>query len=118
MTGSMLAFDLREGGGYRLCLTCAHPGWGKTTPDADEVTVRFTRLVPGERIEQAVAFESDDPAFAGEMRIKWLLQANGDGTHVTVRCEDVPPGISASDHEAGLASTLKNLASFVEQARA
>lgn len=116
MTGTMLAFDFQEGGGYRLRLTYPEPGWGKSTANTDEVSVRFLRLVPGERIEQAVRFTSDDPAFAGEMHITWLLQADGEGTHVVVRCEDVPPGIVASDHEAGLASTLSNLASFVEQA--
>jgi len=34
---------------------------------------------------------------------------------VTVRCEDVPAGIRPEDHQAGLASTLNNLAEFVEE---
>jgi hypothetical protein len=37
-----------------------------------------------------------------------------DGTLVTIRCEDVPTGIAAEDHQAGLNSTLVNLAAFVE----
>lgn len=35
---------------------------------------------------------------------------------MTVRCEDVPAGIRAEDHAAGLQSTLDNLAAFVESA--
>lgn len=117
MAGRMLAFAFREGGGYRMRLTYEAPGRaaGKTSADADGVEVRFVRLVPDERIEQAVTFESDDPAFAGEMRIAWTFAPRPDGTLVTVRCEDVPPGIRPEDHAAGLASTLDNLAAFVRE---
>lgn len=115
MTGRMLAFAFREGGAYRLRLTYdeAHGAPGKTTDDADEVEVRFARLVPHERIEQAVTFESNEPAFAGEMRMTWLFEPAQNGTLVTVRCEDVPVGIGAEDHQAGLSSTLSNLAKYV-----
>jgi uncharacterized protein YndB with AHSA1/START domain len=117
MTGTMLAFAFREGGAYRMRLTYNEPQHtpGKTSEDADEVEVRFVKLVPDERIEQAVTFESDDPAFAGEMRITWALEPGPDGTLVTVRCEDVPAGIQPEDHQAGLTSTLNNLAAFVEK---
>ena len=99
-------------------LTSEQPGQGsgKTTEDTDEVEVRFRRLVPDERIEESVTFESEEPAFAGEMRIVWSLEANSEGTLVTVRCEDVPAGIPEEDHEDGLSSTLENLAGFVERA--
>ena len=117
MTGTMLAFTFLEGGAYRMRLTYNEPQHtpGKTSEDADEVEVRFVELVPDERIEQAVTFESDDPAFAGEMRIIWTLKPGQRGTLVTVRCEDVPPGIRPEDHQAGLTSTLNNLAAFVEK---
>jgi uncharacterized protein YndB with AHSA1/START domain len=117
MTGTMLAFAFREGGAYRMRLTYREQQHapGKTTEDADEVEVRFIKLVPYERIEQAVTFESDDPAFAGQMRIVWALESQRDGTLVTVRCGDVPPGIRPEDHQAGLTSTLNNLAAFVEK---
>lgn len=36
------------------------------------------------------------------------------GTFVSVPCENVPDGIRAEDHEAGLSSTLRNLGAFVE----
>jgi len=90
-------------------------GSGKTFADADEVEVRFVKLGSHERIEQAVTFESDDPAFSGEMRIAWILEPVQNGTLVTVRCEDVPVGIGAEDHQAGLESTLGNLAAFAER---
>lgn len=36
------------------------------------------------------------------------------GTEVFVKADDVPQGISASDHEAGIASSLANLAAYVK----
>jgi uncharacterized protein YndB with AHSA1/START domain len=117
MTGSMLAFAFREGGTYRMRLLYDESQHtpGKTSEDADDVEVRFIKLVPGRCIEQAVVFESDDPAFAGEMRITWTLESARNGTLVTVRCEDVPTGIRPEDHQAGLTSTLGNLAAYVER---
>lgn len=116
MAGTMLAFRFDEGGGYRMRLAYKEPDHspGKTAEDADEVEVRFVKLVPYERIEQAVTFESDDPSFSGAMRIAWTLEPVDDGTRVTVRCEDVPAGISAEDHQTGLESTLNNLAAYAE----
>lgn len=118
MTGEMLHFDFREGGSYRMRLTYAEPhvGRGKTSEDADDVDVRLTTLDVGRRIEQEIAFESDDPAFAGVMRMVWALRAEGDRTLVTVRAENVPEGIRPEDHEAAMRSSLDNLAAFVETA--
>jgi hypothetical protein len=44
----------------------------------------------------------------------WAFESGQDGTLVTVRCEEVPVGIKAEDHQAGLQSTLSNLAAFTE----
>ena len=117
MTGTMIEFAFREGGDYRMRLTYSEPQHtpGKTSKDTDEAKVRFVKLTPHERIEQAVTFESDDPAFAGEMQIIWTLESGQDGTLVTVRCENVPAGIRPEDHQAGLTSTLNNLAAYVEK---
>ena len=117
MTGTMLTFSFHEGGAYRMRLSYDVPQRmpGKASEDTDEIEVRFIKLVPHERIEQAVTFKSDNPAFSGEMRITWILKAMHDVTLVTVRCEDVPAGINAEDHQAGLSSTLSNLAAFVER---
>ncbi|OUC13224.1 MAG: ATPase [Alkalinema sp. CACIAM 70d] len=117
MTGKMLAFTFCEGGGYRIRLTYneTQHTLGKTSEDADEAEVRFVKLISDERIEQAVTFESDDAAFSGEMRIIWLMEPAHSGTLVTVCCEDVPVGIRTEDHQAGLMSTLDNLAAFTER---
>jgi uncharacterized protein YndB with AHSA1/START domain len=116
MTGKFEAFDPRPGGHYRLTLTYtgAHVGAGKSADDADRVAGRFVELVPGERIVQTADFESDDPAFAGTMTMIWSLRSVPGGTEVTIEAFDVPPGISAEDHAQGMASTLANLAAFLE----
>lgn len=116
MIATMLRFDFRAGGSYRMRLTYLDPqaGRGKTADDADEVEVRLLRIVEGERIEQAVVFESDDPAFAGTMRMVWTFAAEARGTRVTVRAEDVPDGIRPEDHEVGLNATLSNLDAFLQ----
>ncbi|MCH8533415.1 MAG: SRPBCC domain-containing protein [Saccharospirillum sp.] len=116
MTGKMLNFDFREGGSYRMLLTYAAPqqGQGKTSEDSDEVEVHLTKLEDGRKIEQEVTFESEDPSFSGVMRMIWTFQSQDDGTHVTIRAENVPEGIRPEDHDAGLNSTLEKLARFVE----
>ncbi|HKP98400.1 MAG TPA: SRPBCC domain-containing protein [Fibrobacteria bacterium] len=115
MTATMLHFDFREGGSYRMRLTYknAEDGRGKTSDNADEVEVRLVKLLDATRIEQAVTFESDDPEFSGVMRMTWTLDPTKNGTLVTVRAEDVPRGIRPEDHEAGMNSTLDNLVSFL-----
>lgn len=115
MSGRMLRFEFYEGGAYRMRLEYQDArNRGKTSENADEVEVRIVSLVPDQRIEQVVTFESDDPEFAEEMRITWTLDNAKEGTLVTVRCEDVPLGIRPEDHEAGLKSSLANLATFAE----
>jgi uncharacterized protein YndB with AHSA1/START domain len=117
MTGRFEQFDARPGGSYRLVLTYADPsaGRGKATADSDVVQARFLDLRPGERVVQAVDFLSDDPANAGTMRMTWELTAIDNSTRVNIRAENVPVGISAEDHAAGLASSLSNLAAYLEQ---
>lgn len=116
MIATMLHHDFREGGSYRMRLTYRDPehGRGKTSDNVDEVEVRFIRLVDAKRIEQAVTFESNDPAFSGVMRMTWTLDPAKNGTIVTIRAEDVPEGIRPEEHQAGMNSTLDNLASFLE----
>lgn len=116
MTGDMERLEFREGGSYRLRLTYVDEstGSGKSSDDSDEVEARFVRLVTNRRIEQAVTFDSDDPRFSGEMRVIWTFTPVESGTEVSVRCENVPEGISPEDHAAGLSSTLENLAKFTE----
>jgi uncharacterized protein YndB with AHSA1/START domain len=116
MTGRFDSFDLRPGGSYRLVLTYADAAGapGKATADSDVVEARFVEVVPGERVVQAVDFVSGDPAYAGTMVMTWQIAAVGGGTRVEITAQDVPDGISGSDHAAGLASSLANLARHVE----
>lgn len=116
MTGHMESYDFRDGGSYRMRLTYDDEGRGsgKSTTDTDDVEVTFVRLVEDRRIEQAVVFDSPDPSFSGVMRVTWTFSPTPAGTEVAVRCENVPEGISAEDHAAGLTSTLENLAKYVE----
>ena len=117
MAGRFERFDARPGGSYRMVLTYpdASGAPGKATADSDIVEARFVDIVPGERVIQAVDFFSDDPAYAGTMTMTWEVTAVDVGTRVDIVAEDVPDGISAEDHAAGLASSLANLAAYVEQ---
>ena len=72
-------------------------------------------IVPNTRVAQAVDFVSDDPAFAGTTEMTWELSAHEDRTHVTIRAENVPAGISPEDHQVGLNSSLAQLESFLSQ---
>lgn len=116
MTGRLERFDLRSGGSYRMVLTYTNPSAAaaKSTADADVVEVRFVDVVPGRRIVQAVDFVSDDPDYAGTMTMTWSVVPVDSGTRVDIVAENVPVGISAEDHAAGFASTLENLATYLE----
>ena len=118
MTGSFEHFDLRPGVSCRMILTYDDPlaDAGKSGDGRDRVEGRFAHIVPGERLEQLIEFESDAPAFAGTMRMAWEIASDGRGARVVIQAEDVPSGISAEDHQTGLASSLANLAALVEQA--
>jgi uncharacterized protein YndB with AHSA1/START domain len=117
MTGRFERFDARPGGSYRLVLTYseASAAPGKATADSDIVEARFVDIVPGERVIQAVDFISDDPAYAGTMTMTWQITAVDAGTRVDIVAQDVPDGITAQDHAAGLSSSLANLAAYSEQ---
>ena len=67
------------------------------------------RASPGCPQEEASA------ACAGAMTMTWEVTAADAGTRVDIVAEDVPDGISAEDHAAGLACSLANLAAYVEQ---
>ena len=117
MTARFERFDARPGGSYRMVLTYADASGarGKATADSDVVEARFVDIVPGERVVQAVDFVSDDPAYAGTMTMTWEIAAVEAGTRVDITAEDVPDGVSAEDHAAGLSSSLANLADYVER---
>lgn len=118
MAGRIERFDPRPGGGFQMELTYldAADSPGKTSASQDVTEVEIAALEPDARIVWRIEFASDDPAFAGTMTMTWALTEVEGGTDVSVRADDVPPGISASDHEAGISSSLANLAAYVEAA--
>ena len=117
MTGRFERFDARPGGTYRMVLTYADASTapGKATAGSDIVEARFVDIVPGVSVVQAVDFVSDDAAYAGTMTMTWEVTPVDAGTRVDIRAADVPAGISAADHAAGMASSLANLAAYVER---
>lgn len=116
MVGTLSLFEPRPGGRYAMVLAYAEGSGerGKAGDGSDRVEGQFGQLIPGERVEQSGVFKSDDPAFAGTMRVTWTFTPEKGATRVSVRCEDVPAGISGEDHDAGLRSSLQNLAAYVE----
>lgn len=116
MSGRFERFDPRPGGSYRLVLTYVDGSSrsGKSASTSDVVEARFVDVVPNQRVVQAVDFVSVDPAFTGTMTMTWELSAEDDGTRVAIKAEDVPVGISAADHVAGMQSSLANLAAYLE----
>ena len=118
MSGRFERFDLRPGGGYRMVLTyAAATASAKSTSDSDVVEARFVDVVPGRRVVQAVEFDSDDPRFSGTMTMTWEVTDVPGGARVDIRADDVPDGISADDHAAGMTSSLANLAAYLGAAR-
>ena len=116
MTGRFERFYPRPGGSYRLVLTYADASGaqGKATADTDIVEARFVELVPAVRVVQAVDFVADDPAYAGTMTVTWELTGLEGGTRVDILADDVPDRIAADEHAAGMASSLANLAEYLE----
>ena len=113
-TGTLDSFDPRPGGAFHMTLRFERPlgGRGKSTQDSDVVVGRFVELEPNIRIVQQFRFDSPDPAFAGTTTMEWTLERSGGGTVLTVTATDVPVGIRPEDHEAGMASSLENLAAL------
>jgi uncharacterized protein YndB with AHSA1/START domain len=117
MTGQVHKFDLKVGGGYQMSLfypPSEKESRGKTTDKEDRYSAMFLVLVPNKRIVQAITFDSEDPAFSGEMTMEVILEAMDIGTKVTIMFSNIPLGISLKDNEAGTISSLDKLARFVE----
>lgn len=113
MTGRVLELDARPGGTLRMELTYLDDTPGKSGEHRDVTESTFVELEPDLHVIQRVHFQSDDPAFAGPMTMTWSLRDHPDGTLIELRADDVPHGIAADDHAAGLASSLDNLARHV-----
>ncbi|GHO85727.1 SRPBCC family protein [Dictyobacter formicarum] len=117
MTGEVHSFDYRVGGGYQMSLyypSSEKTIRGKTSEREDRYTARFVELTPPERIVEAITFDSVDPALAGEMIMVVTLEAENDGTTVSILFKDLPSGIRPEDNEVGTQSSLEKLARYVE----
>jgi uncharacterized protein YndB with AHSA1/START domain len=118
MTAKVHEFDLRVGGGYQMSLyypSSEPENRGKTSEREDRYTARFLELTPPSRIVEAITFDSDDPAFSGEMTMEVTFEERDGGTDVTIVFENIPPGIRSEDNDAGTQSSLEKLARYVEQ---
>ena len=79
MTSEVHTFEAREGGEFWISLTYDEPdASGQDDRATDTFHGRFVRLVPDAEVVQAVEFETDDPAIAGEMTITYRLAAAGE----------------------------------------
>ncbi len=116
MTSEVHAFDAREGGTFRISLTYEEPTTaGKTSAQTDTFHGRFVRLVPDTEVVEVVEFETDDPTMQGEMTITYELDDADDGTIVTGRHENLPPGVAPADNELGWSMSMDKLAALVER---
>lgn len=115
MTSHVHVFDAREGGSFRISLTYDDPtGTGKTTAHTDTYHGHFVKLVPNAQGVEVMAFETADAAMRGEMRVTLTLTDAGSGTDVLAVHQDLPPGLSPEDNEAGWRMALDKLAALVE----
>jgi uncharacterized protein YndB with AHSA1/START domain len=116
MSSQVHAFDAREGGTFRISLTYAGAGSGKTSAHTDTFHGRFVKLVPDRQVIEAVEFETSDPGLRGEMTIAYeLVDADG-GTELRAVHDQLPPGLSPADNETGWRMSLGKLAALVEAA--
>jgi uncharacterized protein YndB with AHSA1/START domain len=117
MTCEVHEFDAREGGSLRISLTYEAPDRaGKTEGRTDTYCGRFVRLVRNELVVEADEFETDDPAFRGEMVSTISLSDADGGTELIAVHEGLPGGVSPADNEAGWKEALTRLAALVEPA--
>ena len=59
-------------------------------------------------------FASQDPRFAGEIRIIVTFADADGGTKVTLLCENLPKGTRPEDNELGCNESLRKLAALLE----
>lgn len=115
MSSHIHEFDPREGGSFRISLTYEEPtGTGKTTAHTDTYHGHFVQLVRDEKVVEVVEFETTNPDMRGEMTITIELADAAGGTEIHAVHDNLPPGLSTTDNEAGWQSSLAKLAALVE----
>ncbi|MGE3961383.1 MAG: SRPBCC domain-containing protein [Dehalococcoidia bacterium] len=117
MTAHVHEFDAREGGEVRISLRypAGSSEAGKSGDGRDVYRARFIELEPYSRIVEAITFDSDDPRFAGEMRMTVSLVEARPGTRLTLDFDDIPPGIDVDANRLGTQQALEKLAALVDR---
>jgi uncharacterized protein YndB with AHSA1/START domain len=114
MTGVVHELDARVGGRVRISLTYDDPSAaGKTNGATDTYSGTYTELVEGERVVEAVAFETDDSGLDGAITVTTTLRDVDGGTEVEMRIDGMPDAVSPADNEAGTRMALAKLARLV-----
>jgi uncharacterized protein YndB with AHSA1/START domain len=115
MTSHVHEFDAREGGSFRISLTCDEPNsTGKRAARTDTYHGNLEKLVPNEQVVEVLEFETTDPELRGVMTMTTTLADVDGGTDVFVAHEGTPGGVSTVDNETGTRMALANLAALVE----
>jgi uncharacterized protein YndB with AHSA1/START domain len=118
MSAHVHAFDASEGGRFRISLTykdSLRSPAGTSSEGVDTFQGRFLELLPDEKIVEAIEFESQDPGFAGEMKVTTSFADTDEGTQVTALYEDMPAGIRQEDNRVGTEQSLRKLAALLER---
>jgi len=105
-TGKIHEIDVRVGGGYRMSFT----NFG--TGGSHSFTVRFTELLPGQRIRHTDRF--DDENLPGEMQVTVDFKTVICGTEIHIVQEGIPAVIPAEMCYLGWQESLTQLAQLVE----
>jgi uncharacterized protein YndB with AHSA1/START domain len=108
-------YDVREGGKFRVSLTYEAPdAVGKSSAHTDTYHGHFVRLLPDQKVEQVIEFETADPNLQGKMRVVISLADGAGGTDVFAVHDHLPTGLSAVDNETGWRMSLAKLAALAE----
>jgi uncharacterized protein YndB with AHSA1/START domain len=117
MRAQVHELDPVPGGTIRMTLTHEDPtALGKTDGASDTYSGLFVEVVPGERLVEQVAFESDDPALRSVITVTTSLRAPAGGragTEVEIAMDGVPAAVPAAENEEGTRMALDRLARLV-----
>jgi uncharacterized protein YndB with AHSA1/START domain len=114
MRSQVLEWEPRIGGRFRVSLTYDEPVAGKTRERTDTYSGRFLELAPGERVVEAIEFETAREDLRGEMRITTTLHATPEGTEVRIDHVGLPRGVAEADNRLGTEMSLAKLAALLE----
>jgi uncharacterized protein YndB with AHSA1/START domain len=120
MRSEVHEWEPRPGGRFRVSLTYEGPARrarGKTHERTDTYAGRFVELAPGERVVEAIEFETAREDLRGAMRVMTTLTPVPAGTEVAVDHEGLPRGVPEADNRTGTEMALAKLAALLEAPR-